>query len=56
MAMERPIDNYWDLRLKRVKAALEDNNFDVFLAADADEAKTIVEKEIIPTIKPQSVS
>ena len=25
--MENPIQNYWDIRLKKVKQALEENNF-----------------------------
>jgi len=54
--MEKPIENYWELRLKRVKAALEDNNFDVFLAVDADEAVEIVQKKIIPGLNPGSIS
>jgi len=54
--MEKPIENYWDLRLKRVKAALEDNNFEVFLARDEDDAREIVEKEIIQRLKPGSIS
>ena len=54
--MEKPIENYWDLRLKRVKVALEENNFEVFLARNTDEARALVEKEIIPKLKPESVS
>ena len=54
--MEKPIENYWDLKLKRVKVALEENNFDVFLVKDAGEALDMVEKEIIPQLKPKSIS
>jgi len=54
--MEKPTENYWDLRLKRVKAALEENNFEVFIAGDADEARGLVEKEIVPRLHPESVS
>lgn len=54
--MEKPIENYWKLRLKRVKAALEENNFEVFLAQGAGHARELVEKEIIPKINPKSIS
>lgn len=54
--MEKPIEHYWNLRLKRVKAALEENNFEVFLAQDAGQAREMVEKEIIPKIKPRNIS
>lgn len=54
--MEKPIENYWSLRLKRVKAALEENNFDVFIVKDTAEARDLVEKDIMPNLKPKSIS
>lgn len=54
--MKRPIENYWDLRLKDVKVALEANNFEVFLADSAKTAGDLVEKEIIPKIGSKSIS
>ena len=54
--MDKPIANYWQLRLASLKKELEANNFDVFLAENTDEAKNIVLKKIIPTISPQSIS
>jgi hypothetical protein len=54
--MENPIQNYWDLRLTKVKQALEENNFQVFIAQSAGHARELVEKEIIPAIKPKSIS
>ena len=54
--MDKPIANYWQLRLANLKKELEANNFDVFLAENTDEAKNIVLKKIIPTISPQSIS
>jgi hypothetical protein len=54
--MEKPVENYWDLRLKRVKVALEENNFEAYLVKDALAAKELVEKEIIPKIRPKSIS
>jgi L-lactate utilization protein LutB len=54
--MEKPAELYWSLRLEEVKSALEKNNFDVFIARDSETAKSIVESEIIPQLKPKSVS
>ena len=46
--MEKPIDNFWKLRLADVKTALESNNFEVYLADDRHAACNIVLDEIIP--------
>ncbi len=54
--MEKPIEHYWKARLADLKEALEGNNFEVFLANDAGEAKTIVLEEIIPKTKAKTVS
>jgi L-lactate utilization protein LutB len=54
--MENPIKNYWDMRLKKVKEALEENNFQAFIAENAAQARELVEKEIIPSINPESIS
>lgn len=54
--MEKPIDNYWRLRLADLKAALESNNFEVYLADDRQAACKIVLEDIIPNLKVKSVS
>ncbi len=54
--MQNPIENYWQIRLNNLKKALEGNNFEVFLAASAAEAKGIVLDTIIPQAAPKSVS
>ena len=54
--MDKPIENYWKGRLVALKKALEGNNFEVFLADDATEARGIVEQEIIPKTGAKSVS
>lgn len=54
--MKQPIENYWNLRLKNVKTALESNHFEVFLVDNGVEARDVVEKEIIPQIAPKSIS
>ena len=54
--MDKPIKNYWQMRLTDLKEALEVNNFEVFLADGASEAKQIVQEEIIPKTGAKSVS
>ena len=54
--MERPIEVYWQIRLKEVATALEANNFTVYQAADLDMAKKIVMEEIFPSTGAKSVS
>ena len=54
--MENPIENYWKARLTELKEALTKNNFDVFIAENTDDAKSIVLEKIIPEISPKSVS
>jgi L-lactate utilization protein LutB len=54
--MERPIENYWRIRLGDLKKALEQNGFEVYLAEDVSRAREIVLNELLPRIKPASVS
>jgi len=54
--MDQPITSYWKLRLTDIKAALESNNFDVFLADNKDDARKIVLEEIIPQLNPRTLS
>jgi L-lactate utilization protein LutB len=54
--MEKSAELYWSFRLEEVKSALEKNNFEVFIAKDSETAKSIVENEIIPQVKPRSIS
>jgi L-lactate utilization protein LutB len=54
--MEKPIENFWQLRLADVKAALEANNFEVFLAQNEADANKIVLEHLIPQLKPRTVS
>ena len=54
--MKNPIDNYWNLKLEDVKKSLEKNNFEVFLAKNAEKAKDIALEEIIPKLDVKSVS
>jgi len=54
--MDKPIENYWKIRLYGLKKSLEENNFEVFLANNSSEAKAIVQKEILPKTGAKSVS
>ena len=54
--MKKPIDNYWNLKLESVKENLENNNFEVFIAKDAKDAKKIAINDIIPGLDIKSVS
>jgi L-lactate utilization protein LutB len=54
--MDEPIKNYWQMRLAHVKKALEGNNFEVFIAGNAEEAKKIVLEEILPKIEVKKIS
>jgi L-lactate utilization protein LutB len=50
--MDEPIENFWQLRLADVKAALEANNFEVFIAEKKEDVPKIVLEDLIPQLKP----
>lgn len=54
--MQRPTENYWQIRLRDLKEALESNNFEVFMAENAGHAKKIVLEEILPKIQVKTVA
>ena len=54
--MDKPIEQYSQIRLAELKKALVENNFEVFLADDVEEAKKVALGTIIPEIKPESIS
>ena len=54
--MDKPIENYWKLRLADVKLALEANNFEVFLAEDTHQANAIVLEDLLPKLNPKTLS
>ena len=43
--MDKPIENFWQIRLADVKTALEANNFEVFLAEKQEDVHKIVSVE-----------
>ncbi|MBF0211618.1 MAG: lactate utilization protein [Desulfamplus sp.] len=54
--MKNPELNYWNHRLEKVKEHLEDNNFEVFIAQSAQDAKELVMNSIIPHLDVKSIS
>ncbi|MDY6908431.1 MAG: lactate utilization protein [Thermodesulfobacteriota bacterium] len=54
--MERPAENYWQLRLEKTRKALEANNFQVYTAEDGSAAARIVMDQILPETGARSVS
>ena len=54
--MQNTIEIYWKQRLEKCKNALENNNFDAYLAENSLEANQIITKEIIPKIDVKSAS
>ncbi len=54
--MQKPIENYWKLRLEILKERLEDNNFDAYVADSLEDVKRIVLNDIIPGMNAKSVS
>lgn len=54
--MDKPIDNFWDINLRELKLKLTENGFDVHIASSAEDAKELVIKDILPELKPRTVS
>ncbi len=54
--MEKPVRNYWQLRLENLKEVLKSNNFEVFMAGDAREAGRMVMDKVLPKLAPKSIS
>jgi hypothetical protein len=54
--MDKPIENYWRIRLNDLKEVLEGNNFEVSIAKDSADARNIVLEQILPVTGARSVS
>ena len=54
--MQNAIEIFWKQRIEKCKDAIENNNFDAYLAKDSLEAHQIIIKEIIPKIDVKSAS
>jgi L-lactate utilization protein LutB len=53
--MEKPIENFWSLRLADLKDSLEANNFEVYIVENAADANRKV-KELLPRIGAKTIS
>ena len=53
--MDKPVDNYWKLRLADLNTALESNNFEVYLIDDRQAACKSVLEDIIPKLGAKSI-
>lgn len=54
--MSNEIDKFWWIRLDLIRKNLEENNFECFLAKDVQEARDKVLNDLIPRIRPSSIS
>lgn len=54
--MDKPLENYWSIRLAELKTALEANNFEVHLAADNAAAHATVVEQILSKTGARSVA
>jgi L-lactate utilization protein LutB len=54
--MKNPVENYRRVRLEGLRESLEANNFEVYMADNAAEARRIVLERILPAIDAKSVS
>lgn len=54
--MDQPINEYWKIKLNETREQLIANNFEVHIAASANDAKDIVLRGILPKLKPKLIS
>ncbi|MDY6906263.1 MAG: lactate utilization protein [Thermodesulfobacteriota bacterium] len=54
--MDNPIQHYWEKKLAAVKKNFEANNFEVYVAQNAEAAKTLVIETIMPAQKPKRIA
>jgi L-lactate utilization protein LutB len=54
--MEKPIERYWEIRLDKLKIALEANNFTVYRAENAAAAGRILIETVLPETGAKTVS
>lgn len=56
MANINPVEIYWQMKLANVKQNLVDNDFEAFVVSSKSAAKDLIMGEIIPSLKPSSIS
>jgi L-lactate utilization protein LutB len=54
--VEKPVSNFWEIKLEALKEALTKNNFEVYLANTGEDAKKLVLDTILPQLSPETIS
>lgn len=54
--MKNPMDSYWNLRMEALQETLKKNNFEVYVAPGAADAARLVIEDMLPAVKPASMS
>ena len=54
--MDKTVNNFWKIRMARLKEALEENNFGVYLAENLREAADLTQTKILPELNAKSLS
>lgn len=54
--MKNPIDDYWEKRIDKCKAAFEKNNFEVYTIGTVKEVKKVILVDILPKLQCHSIS
>jgi len=54
--VEKPVTSFWEIKIEALKGALEKNNFDVYIADTAEDAKKQVLDKILPQLAPKTLS
>jgi L-lactate utilization protein LutB len=54
--VEKPVSNFWEIKLEALKEALTKNNFEVYLANTGEDATKLVLDTILPQLSPETVS
>ena len=54
--MEKPVSNFWEIKLEALTEALTKNNFEVYRASTGEDAKKLVLDTILPRLSPETVS
>ena len=54
--MDQPVNEYWKIKLNETREQLIANNFEVHIAANANDAKDIVLRDILPKLRPKRIA
>jgi L-lactate utilization protein LutB len=54
--VDKPIENYWSLRMQEMQEQLKSNNFETYVVENGAEAKKLILEDIVPAAGPKTVS